>query len=92
MVTFLLETLLEEKTVIVELGKSQPWYSDRDRDYFFSFCRDLSTEIELMLTTSLLPAHCHLIIEETIPRGMYVDPNQLRDLSESQGLQTYVAG
>ncbi len=54
--------------------------------------RDLSTEIELMLTTSMLPAKCHVVIEETIPRGMYVDPNQLRDLSESQGLQTYVAG
>ena len=54
--------------------------------------RDLSTEIELMLTTSMLPAKCHVLIEETIPRGMYVDPNQLRDLSESQGLQTYVAG
>jgi hypothetical protein len=45
-----------------------------------------------MLTTSLLPEKCHIIIEETIPRGMYVDPNQLRDLSESQGLQTFVAG
>ena len=44
-----------------------------------------------MLTTSMLPEKCHLIIEETVPRGMYVDPDQLRDLSESQGLQTFVS-
>jgi hypothetical protein len=44
-----------------------------------------------MLTTSLLPEQCHIIIEETIPRGMYVDPDQLRDLSDSQGLQTHIA-
>ena len=44
-----------------------------------------------MLTTSMLPEKCHLIMEETVPRGMYVDPDQLRDLSESQGLQTFVS-
>ena len=39
----------------------------------------------------MLPEKCHLIMEETVPRGMYVDPDQLRDLSESQGLQTFVS-
>lgn len=71
--------------------------------------RELLTEIEIMLTTSMLPPVCTLVIEgscdfsndevlvfihffvtETIPRGMYVDPDQLRDLGESSGLQTFV--
>lgn len=43
-----------------------------------------------MLTTSSLPPVCKLLIEETIPRGMYVDPDQLRDLHEWSGLQTFI--
>ena len=35
-----------------------------------------------MLTTSTLPPICTLVIEETMPRGMYVDPDQLRDLQD----------
>ena len=54
---------------------------------FFSISRDLLTEIELMLTTSSLPSVCTLLIEETIPRGMYVDPDQLRGIQEFRGLQ-----
>ena len=54
------------------------------------FHKQLSTEIELMWTTSILPESCRLLIEETLPRGMYVDPDQLRDLSEMGILNTYV--
>ena len=54
--------------------------------------RELSTEIELMLTTTILPDRCQLVVEETIPKGMYVDPDQLRDLAEFTGLRTYVGG
>ena len=54
------------------------------------FHKDLSTEIELMWTTSILPENCRLVIEETLPRGMYVDLDQLRDLSEMNILHTYV--
>ena len=43
-----------------------------------------------MLTTSILPNVCTLVIEETMPRGMYVDPDQLRDLQESTGLSSFV--
>ena len=53
--------------------------------------RELSTEIELMLTTVSLPERCSLVVEETIPKGMYVDPDQLRDISEFTGLRTFVA-
>ena len=53
-------------------------------------CRELLTEIELMLTTSILPPKCMLAIEETIPRGMYVDPDQLRDLYQSNGFASYI--
>ena len=45
-----------------------------------------------MWTTSILPESCRLVIEETLPRGMYVDPDQLRDLSEMGKLKTYVPG
>merc|ERR1719192_649271 len=55
------------------------------------FHKELSTEIELMWTTSVLPESCRLVVEETLPRGMYVDPDQLRDLSEFTGLRTFVA-
>lgn len=61
------------------------------RIYNQGFHKELWTEVELMLTTSMLPPSCRIVIEETVPRGMYVDPDQLRDLEESQGLQTYVA-
>lgn len=43
-----------------------------------------------MLTTSSLPPRCKLLVEETIPRGMYVDLDQLRDISEAGGLQSFV--
>jgi len=43
-----------------------------------------------MWTTSILPEKCRLVIEETIPRGMYVDPDQLRDMRAMTGLNTYV--
>jgi len=55
------------------------------------FHKELSTEIELMLTTVSLPERCSLLVEETIPKGMYVDPDQLRALSEFTGLRTFVA-
>lgn len=55
------------------------------------FHKELSTEIELMLTTVSLPERCSLVVEETIPKGMYVDPDQLRDISEFTGLRTFVA-
>lgn len=54
------------------------------------FHKELLTEIELMLTTSILPPKCMLAIEETIPRGMYVDPDQLRDLYQSNGFASYI--
>lgn len=54
--------------------------------------RELSTEIELMLTTTILPDRCRLVVEETVPKGMYVDPDQLRDISEFTGLRTFVNG
>ena len=57
----------------------------------FDTSRELSTEIELMLTTVSLPERCFLLVEETIPKGMYVDPDQLRDISEFTGLRTFVA-
>ena len=44
-----------------------------------------------MLTTVSLPERCSLVVEETIPKGMYVDPDQLRDISEFTGLRTFVA-
>ena len=43
-----------------------------------------------MWTTSVLPEKCRIVIEETMPRGMYVDPDQLRDFREMTGLMTYV--
>ena len=58
--------------------------------FYLKRFRELLTEIELMLTTSILPPKCTLVIEETIPRGMYVDPDQLRDLQESTGFSTYI--
>ena len=58
----------------------------------FAYYRQLSTEVELMWTTSILPESCRLLIEETLPRGMYVDPDQLRDLSDMGILNTYVPG
>jgi len=54
------------------------------------FHKELSTEIELMWTTSILPESCRLVVEETLPRGMYVDPDQLRDLRAMTGLKTYI--
>ncbi len=44
-----------------------------------------------MLTTSLLPERCRLVVEETLPKGMYVDPDQLRDVAEFTGLRTFTA-
>ena len=47
-------------------------------------------QVELMLTTTLLPDHCTLLLEETIPRGAYVDPDQMRDLRYKTGLRSYI--
>jgi hypothetical protein len=54
------------------------------------FHKELSTEVELMLTTLTLPDRCSLLIEETVPKGMYVDTNELRDIGEFTGLRTLV--
>ncbi len=62
------------------------------RIYNQGFHKELSTEVELMLTTLTLPDRCSLVVEETVPKGMYVDPNQLRDISEFTGLRTFVGG
>jgi len=75
--------------------KSCPFYggiftSVMRRIFNPGFHKDLLTEIELMLTTSSLPPKCTLLIEETIPRGMYVDPDQLRDIREFRGLQAFI--
>ena len=43
-----------------------------------------------MLTTTLLPDKCTLLVEETIPRGAYVDPDQLRELRYRSGLRTFI--
>ena len=43
-----------------------------------------------MLTTTLLPDKCTLVMEETLPRGAYIDPDQLRDLRYSRGLRAHV--
>ncbi len=61
------------------------------RIYNPGFHKDLSTEIEVMLTTTLLPDRCRLVVEETLPKGMYVDPDQLRDLSEFTGMRAYTS-
>lgn len=45
-----------------------------------------------MLTTSILPDQCQLVVEETLPAGMYVDTDELRDLAEARGLRTFVPG
>ena len=51
------------------------------------FHKELVSEVELMLTTTLLPDKCTLLMEETIPRGAYVDPDQLRELRYRTGLR-----
>lgn len=50
----------------------------------------LLSEVEVMLTTSILPDQCQLVVEETLPAGMYVDTDELRDLAEARGLRTFV--
>nr|ACO15466.1 Phosphatidylinositol-glycan biosynthesis class X protein precursor [Caligus clemensi] len=60
------------------------------RIYNQGFHKELSTEVELMLTTSVLPDQCTLLIEEIVPRGMYVDPDQMRSLSNKNGNQYYI--
>jgi len=77
------------------LPKNCPFYSGiftsvMRRIFNPGFHKDLFTEIELMLTTSSLPPQCTLLVEETIPRGMYVDPDQLRDIQEMGGLQAFI--
>ena len=37
----------------------------------FFIVRELSSEIELMLTTSVLPDKCKMVIEETVPKGKH---------------------
>jgi len=54
------------------------------------FHKHILSEFELMLTSTILPERCHVIVEETIPRGAYVDPDELRDLEEKSGLRTHV--
>ena len=52
--------------------------------------QELLSEVEVMLTTTLLPDKCTLVMEETLPRGAYIDPDQLRDLRYSRGLRAFV--
>jgi len=54
------------------------------------FHKELVSEVELMLTTTLLPDKCTLLMEETIPRGAYVDHDQLRELRYRTGLRSYI--
>ena len=53
----------------------------------FTTSQELLSEVEIMLTTTLLPDRCTLLVEETIPRGAYVDPDQIRDLRYKVGLR-----
>ena len=52
--------------------------------------QELVSEVEVMLTTTLLPDKCTLVMEETLPRGAYIDPDQLRDLRYSRGIRAHV--
>jgi len=52
--------------------------------------KQILSEIELMLTSSLLPEKCFVLVEETIPRGAYVDPDELRNLKKSSGLKSFI--
>jgi len=54
------------------------------------FHKKLLSEVELMLTTTLLPDRCTLLVEETIPRGGYVDPDEMRELRARTGLRSYI--
>jgi len=54
------------------------------------FHKELSSEIEVMLTTTVLPDRCRILVEETLPKGLYVDQDQLRDMYEFTGLKTLV--
>jgi len=54
------------------------------------FHKQLLSEVELMLTTSLLPDMCQLLVEETVPRGAIVDPDEMRDLRFKTGIRSYI--
>lgn len=54
------------------------------------FHKQLLSEVEVMLTTTLLPDKCQLLVEETMPRGAYVDPDEMRDLRFKTGLRSYI--
>ena len=54
------------------------------------FHKELLTEVELMLTTTLLPEQCTLMIEETMPRGAFIDPDQLREMRYRTGLRSLI--
>merc|ERR1719369_1439071 len=54
------------------------------------FHKQLLSEVELMLTTTLLPDRCTLLVEETIPRGAFVDPDEMRDLRYKVGLRAFI--
>merc|ERR1719422_2445709 len=54
------------------------------------FHKELVSEVEVMLTTTLLPDSCTLLMEETMPRGAYADPDQLRELRYTRGLRAFV--
>ena len=55
------------------------------------FHKQLLSEVELMLTTTLLPDQCQLLVEETIPRGAYVDPDEMRDLKARTGIRSFIS-
>ena len=46
----------------------------------FIMSQDLVSDVEVMLTTTLLPDQCTLMMEETLPRGAYADPDQVCSL------------
>jgi len=54
------------------------------------FHKEILSEVELMLTTTVLPDRCSLLIEETMPRGAYVDPDLVKDSRQLTGLRMYI--
>jgi hypothetical protein len=54
------------------------------------FHKEILSEVELMLTTTVLPDRCNLLIEETMPRGAYVDPDLVKENRHVTGLRTHI--
>jgi len=54
------------------------------------FHKTILSEFELMLTSTILPERCYIIVEETVPRGAFVDVDELKDLYHKTGLRTHV--